>query len=232
MTFVHVPDLMQQEVINPEEQDDFTSSESSDENEETPEADDAHERRLLFHAAMTLKDEITRKCEMTPKMTWPPTAQELTMSAASNLIPNKLFNFIAWTTEMAADPSAENERVNVSEELTQKIVVISQDVMNLTMEGRWLMPKHCSLAMGVRHMTGSAQLIGVLNGLGYRSSNSQVLEHDTALAQLQIQRGDTYIPQNIRIKQQATLVWDNNDFGEETLSGKGTTHNNNGIIML
>ena len=28
-----------------------------------------------------------------------------------------------------------------------------------------------------------------------------------------------------------TLVWDNNDFNEETLSGKGTTHVANGIIM-
>ena len=26
-------------------------------------------------------------------------------------------------------------------------------------------------------------------------------------------------------------MWDNNDFGEETLSGKGTTHNINGIII-
>ena len=95
------------------------------------------------------------------------------------------------------------------------------------------MPKHSSLAMAVRHTTGSAQLIGILNGLGHCSSNSQVLEHDIALAELQLQRGDTYIPPNItvQVQVQATLVWDNNDFGEETLSGKGTTHNTNGIII-
>ncbi len=85
--------------------------------------------------------------------------------------------------------------------------------------------------MAVRHMTGSAQLIGLLNGLGHCSSNSQVLEHDTALAHLQIERGDIYIPPNISAEVPATLVWDNNDFGEETLSGKGTTHNTNGIII-
>lgn len=93
------------------------------------------------------------------------------------------------------------------------------------------MPKQCSLAMAVRHMTGSAQLIGLLNGLGHCSSNSQVLEHDTALAHLQIERGEIYIPENISAEVPATLVWDNNDFGEETLSGKGTTHNTNGIII-
>lgn len=93
------------------------------------------------------------------------------------------------------------------------------------------MPKHSSLAMAIRHMTGSAQLIGMLNGLGHCSSHSQVLEHDTALAELQLLRGDTYIPQNITAHVPATLVWYNNDFGEETLSGKGTTHNTNGIII-
>lgn len=35
----------------------------------------------------------------------------------------------------------------------------------------------------------------------------------------------------MQVQLQATLVWDSNDFGEETLSGKGTTHNTNGIII-
>ena len=234
--FVYVEDLTPHEVVQDEvatAESSFSppssSSSSSDEDDtRTPETDDT---RLLYHAAMTLKDDIVDKCKTTPKLRWPPTAQQLTMSAASNLIPNNLFNFIAWSTAMTTDPSTDNKRVNVSEEESAKVVSICQDVMRLTMKGRWIMPKHCALAMAVRHMTGSAQLIGLLNGLGHCSSNSQVLEHDTALAHLQIQRGDTYLPQNIQVQMQATLVWDNNDFGEETLSGKGTTHNTNGIII-
>ncbi|KAL2104338.1 hypothetical protein ACEWY4_001206 [Coilia grayii] len=46
-----------------------------------------------------------------------------------------------------------------------------------------------------------------------------------------MQRGDTYIPPSISPHVPVTLVWNNNDFGEETLSGKGTTHNTNGIII-
>lgn len=56
-------------------------------------------------------------------------------------------------------------------------------------------------------------------------------EHDTALTHLQMERGEIYIPENIRVELPATLVWDNNDFGEETHSGKGTMHNTNGIII-
>ena len=187
--------------------------------------------RQLYHAAMSLKEIIEAKCKTTPKLPWPPTAQELQMDKASNVVPNELYNFIAWTAGMTMEFPSDGLRVNVSVEDKQKIVSTCQDVMNLTMRGRWLMPKHCSLAMAIRHMTGSAQLIGMLHGFGHCSSHSQVLEHDTALAELQLVRGDAYIPTNITAQVQATLVWDNNDFGEETLSGKGTTHNTNGIII-
>lgn len=43
-------------------------------------------------------------------------------------------------------------------------------------------------------------------------------------------RGDR-LPTGIIVGQDTTLVWDNNDFGEKTLSGKGTTHNTIGIII-
>ena len=187
--------------------------------------------RQLYHAALSLKEIIEANCKITPKLPWPPTAQDLKMDTASNVVPNELYNFITWTAGITNEFTTDGLRVNVSVENNQKILSTCQDVMNLTMRGRWLMPKHSSLAMAVRHMTGSAQLIGILNGLGHCSSNTQVLEHDTALAELQLLRGDAYIPSNITAQFQATLVWDNNDFGEETLSGKGTTHNTNGIII-
>ena len=145
-------------------------------------------------------------------------------------MPDQLFNFVAWTSGISTQP-LDNERVEVTLEDSRKIVSTCQDIITLASKGWWLMPKQCSLAMAVRHMTGSAQLIGLLNGLGHCSSNSQVLEHDTALAHLQIERGEIYIPENISAGAPITLVWDNNDFGEETLSGKGTTHNTNGIII-
>uniref|UniRef100_UPI00358DF722 uncharacterized protein n=1 Tax=Myxine glutinosa TaxID=7769 RepID=UPI00358DF722 len=93
------------------------------------------------------------------------------------------------------------------------------------------MPKHLSLAMTVRHLSGSAQLISLLNGFGYCVSNSVVLNHDTALANQELHRGQDALPSIIQAGKHVTLVWDNNDFGEETLSGRGTTHNTNGIII-
>jgi len=71
----------------------------------------------------------------------------------------------------------------------------------------------------------------MLNGLCHCLSNSQVLEHDTALAQLQLIHEQNFIPPGIKPGVHTILVWDNNYCGKETLSGKGTTHNTNGIIM-
>lgn len=61
--------------------------------------------------------------------------------------------------------------------------------------------------------------------------NCLVLEHDTALAKLQDLKGPISIPSCIKPNQMAILVWDTNDFREETASGKGTTHNTNDIIV-
>lgn len=46
-----------------------------------------------------------------------------------------------------------------------------------------------------------------------------------------MERGEMYIPENIRVELPAPLIWDNNDFGEETLSSKETTHNTSDIII-
>ncbi|KAJ8021222.1 hypothetical protein HOLleu_38358 [Holothuria leucospilota] len=139
---------------------------------------------------------------------------------------------VGTSSELPTDSSEnQNTRNDVKEETSKKIASIGQDILNLSFKGRKCIPKHTSLAMAVRHLTGSAQLIGILNGLGHCVSNFSVLEHDTALAELQLERGEQYLPPIIKRNVHSILVWDNNDFREETLSGKGSTHNTNGIII-
>ena len=54
---------------------------------------------------------------------------------------------------------------------------------------------------------------------------------ETAVGELHQQEGDAQIPSNIVKHVPAMFVFDNNDFQEETPSGKGTTHCTNGIII-
>lgn len=66
-------------------------------------------------------------------------------------------------------------------------------------------------------------------GFGHCSSNSFTLEHDTALAKRQIEQGIGLLSAEAQTTF-TTFVWDN-DFGGKTISGKGTTHNTNGILL-
>ena len=92
------------------------------------------------------------------------------------------------------------------------ILSIAQDIIYLATKGKNIMSKHSSLAMAVRHLSGSAQLIGLLNGFGHCIFHTSVLEHDTDLSKQEIQRSTHTLPSTF-----TALVWDNNDFGEETL---------------
>ncbi|GBO08931.1 hypothetical protein AVEN_6508-1 [Araneus ventricosus] len=84
--------------------------------------------------------------------------------------------------------------------------------------------------MTVRHLTGSAKLTGLLSGLGHSVSQSTILQLDTDMALLQL-KNQSIFPKNFIPNVFTTLVWDNSDFGEETLCGGGTTLCTNGIIL-
>ena len=62
-------------------------------------------------------------------------------------------------------------------------------------------------------------------------SHSAVLEHDAALGNKQLCT-DNIVPEALRKKIPTTVIWDNNDFREETPSDGGTTHNTNGLLVL
>ena len=92
------------------------------------------------------------------------------------------------------------------------------------------MPKHVALGLTMRHMTGSSILICILNRFGHPVSHSDVLERDTALAKMQLYT-DNIVPEVFIKKIPTTVIWDNNDFREETPSAEGTTHNTNAFVV-
>ena len=64
-------------------------------------------------------------------------------------------------------------------------------------------------------------------------STDTIYRHDTALA-ISSSNGaekEIAIPRNMSSESFTTIVWDNNDFNNKTVSGKGTTHIANGIII-
>ena len=81
--------------------------------------------------------------------------------------------------------------------------------------------------MTIKHLTGSKQLITLLNRMGYCSSYEEIEQVETSLANESLARAHAsgvVIPTNIRPGAFIQLAADNNDINEETIDGKNTTH--------
>ena len=111
----------------------------------------------LYHAAHHIKQSIDLHFEKHPELPWPPLASDLTLTSASDQVPSELFNFIAWVTGFASEELPdEKPRVTVNDDLSRKILSISQDIIRLSRKANKsvILPKHHALAMAVKNMSG------------------------------------------------------------------------------
>lgn len=86
--------------------------------------------------------------------------------------------------------------------------------------------------MSVHHLTGSAQLLTLLNRLENCISYYSVLQLETSIAE-KIIISDSVLPDEIlNVKNIVThYCWDNFDLNKETQTGAGTTHSTHGIAI-
>ena len=94
------------------------------------------------------------------------------------------------------------------------------------------MPKHILLAMTVHHLTGSAEIISILNRYDHCQSYSRTLELETARFNSVMTYNNILSP-SISTEHNSVvhLCWDNFDLNEGTPTGTGTTHTAHGIII-
>ena len=182
----------------------------------------------LFHAALEVRALISESRGVGDE--WPPDSHDLTLSRATKSIPVKLYNFLAWTLGFSSEP-IDDEMVEIRPSEKSKVVSIAQDLIYAEWSGRKQTHKSLALGMTVRQMTGSVRLLRILHGLGHTASAATVYRHDTALALATTNSQGVIIPRNMKPEAFTTIVWDNNDFNEETVSGTGTTHVANGIMI-
>ena len=183
----------------------------------------ASESRILQEAALTLRRHIQDVFAKSAEMPWPPSASYLTDEASQP--PDSLKQFLSFLVSgKPSDKLCSRKEVVVSS--------IAEDICYSVTNGRMKTPKHVLLAVTLHHLTGSAEIVTLVNRFGHCQSYSQVLELETAMAN-QVQKQDNILPSNITpsLNKVCHLVWDNFDINEETLSGAGTTHTTHGIIV-
>ena len=85
----------------------------------------------------------------------------------------------------------------------------------------------------MRNITGNKEVISLLNRFGHTVSYWKAQDYEKCLVKkLHGEHENSLIlPSTVEKCSFATFVWDNNDLCEETLTGTGTTHVTNGILI-
>ena len=156
--------------------------------------------------------------------------------AESNVdIPDLVYNLLAWVLYGdSGDEAVSDEKLSLSDKNNRHVMSIAQDMLHVVSNGRMKTPKHVVLLLTVRHLMRSSQLVEILNHVSHSLSNSVVQEVETAMAERHIgllEEGVIYTLPNIQPNVPVVMCWDNNDINEETLTGHGTTHCTNGILI-
>ena len=178
--------------------------------------------QIIDQASLKIRESIQRDMSRTP---WPfhPSNVSTTITKTPEL--HRFF-----TGLLNGDPKNEN----VSERVCTLVESFEQDVIYAVTRGQYKPPKHILLPNAVKALTGNTELITTLNKLGHGISYSQLEENETALC-LQKKAADSsnrvLLPSSIKSYIFTLLAWDNIDRQEETLSGKGTSHRVNGVVI-
>ena len=189
--------------------------------------DEASVTRNLYFTALEVRKLLRESKGITSN--WPPDSHDLTTALARQSVPVKLYNFLAWSLGFSSD-LVDGEIVHVTPSKDAKVLSIAHDLIYAESSGKKQTHKFVALGMAVRQITGSMRLLRILHGLGHTASTATVYRHDTALAILSSDEEgrEITIPRNIVPNVFTTIIWDNDDFNERTVSGKGTTHVANG----
>ena len=153
---------------------------------------------------------------------WPPLPEELTEDYVD--VPDEVLRFFKiMISGTASDTSAACH---------SKAVSLSQDSIFMANNGKIIPAKHILLPWVVKALTGSTEIIKILNRLGNSISLSKLEEIITALVVMKCGEDGEDIPLPKCIQKSITTIlgYDNIDRREETLDGAGTSHRVNAII--
>ena len=174
-------------------------------------------------AASHIRNEIrSMKCKP-----WPPPPDELNCDYVK--LPGSLVAFLS-----ALFGLGDTTKKNVSPKSQRIIYSLGQDCVYAVTGGRVINPKHILLPWAIKSLTGNVELIKTMNRLGHSMSYSKWEQMDTALCinKLAMEPGlGVVLPTNTYPCVPTTMAFDNIDRLEETLSGRGTSHRVNGIIV-
>lgn len=186
--------------------------------------------KVKLSDANKITDQASSQIREVIRIDTKPTAWPCHPSDLSNAVemPTQLHRFLVGL--LTGNPQNENP----SERVSNLIQPFGQDLIYAVTCGQHKPPKHVLLPYAVKTLTGNTEIIRILNKSGHGMSYTQLEENDTALCLKKLASSldeRVSLPASIKPHVFTNLAWDNIDRIEETLSGKGTSHRVNGIVV-
>ena len=188
-------------------------------------------KERVVEVAKVLHDEIRNH---KVSMSWPPTEQDLKAERVSSYIPDILDTFY---TVLISGQSVEGEKSKTEKTLRLKNS-FAQDVVFAVTNGTIKTPKSVLFPSVVKALCNNTEIVKIINKFGHGVSYDLVEEIDTECA-LDIineqKESRVVIPKEVKQQEMNTstalMIADNIDNLESTLSGSGTSHRVNSILV-
>ncbi|XP_072304413.1 uncharacterized protein [Eucyclogobius newberryi] len=123
----------------------------------------------LFSAGIAIKNAVKQK----PGVQWtrPPTSEEFNVTSVRNVVPQELFNLLAWIVGASEDPTL-GELQEVSEQIELELLSICQDIVYLASDGYKQTPKSLALGLTAEETISGAGTTHHTNGLMVQPSTA------------------------------------------------------------
>ena len=209
-----------------------TQTESDESNEDT--AEDAKKSPALvqsdlFAVAKYLRGKMKEKEKESRSEN---DSLEITYEAASETIPDNLYNHLAWIMYNSGAEISETGRVTLPEHQDRKVVSVAQELMANTTT--MPMPMHVGLSLYILKETGSKELVQILNKFGHAISYDDAQRYISTQAfqvDLQTTENGVFIPSEIVPGRFTECVLDNLNFLENTKDGSTLHATSHAIIQ-
>ena len=136
-------------------------------------SDEPNARNCIFEAAKIIKHEIKEYKGISMR---PLDVSDLNEDTVRRLVPNNLYWLLRWII----GPTLDIEDTSTIDD--KNFLSIAHDIIHCSPNARVETRKHASLAMWTHHLTGSKQIIVLLNRMGHCISYHEMKSVDASLA--------------------------------------------------
>ena len=142
------------------------SSEDFDVDEDTRQDMEQDKATILYQAAQIMKNDIKQCNGISIK---PLCVDDVSIEKGRCLIPKSLHSFLSEVSRQDKTDTTVLDGSTLSADKGRHVVMLGQDIIPAATNSQVKTPKHIGLAVTIHHLTGSKEVVTLLNRMGHCS---------------------------------------------------------------